>query len=521
MRLSSRRWCAPDHKSSGNRHVLDAIVSRDCSFDHSVMIGVGMLRWAFNYQREEIQTLLHARGTSISTGEISSLSEQFLLRFYCTHIRHLSETLPGVYVLHLDGTGEAGDDIVFMAKEGRTGMTIDARSMPSESMEHIKPLLERVKFIAGVPAAMVMDMSGTIRRAAAEVFPCTMQLICHYHFVRNLGDDVFGRRYTEFRAAVVGTKALAAIAAIGAPPECSGMDGAEALWAALASEYMLHPREVASSFPMTLPYVDVVDRCMEVGVLVRKIISWNMAHNHVVQAIMDIDSAVKRISAPGTDLLKLYHVLRRIRSWFELIRVALGVSRELSSHSTPDKPVNAEDVAKRAGEVLKTIVAEGSSLSDGLKRVSLVFENRVREHYGELFGQVKGADGAPIDVVRHNGIEETGHRWSRMRTRRRTGRSGTSREMAMYGALLAVFSNMWNEHYAAALSEMDFIAEICSVTGKEIEEARKLIRPNPCVPIVRNDGNRSRLLHEFVDIMEKQDTGIEECMKRWISAVRA
>ena len=508
----------PVHSYS-SRHVLDATVPRGCSFDYGVMIAVGLLRWAFSCQREEIRILLSARGISISTGEISVLSEQFLLRFYCVHMRHIARTVPVNHVLHLDGTGEAGREIVFMAKEGRTGMTIDAMSMPSESVEKIMPFLERVKSTAGVPIAIVRDMSETIRKAAATVFPGIIQLICHYHFVRDLGDAVFGR-YSEFRAAVVGTKALAAIVAIEAPSDCVGIDGAERLWAALASEYILHPREAASRFPMTLPYVDVMDRCMEVGRLARKIIVWNMFNNRKVTEMMDLDSAVKRLCVRGSEALKLYHMLRRIRSWFERMREALGVSRELSSHSASDRPLDADSAAKKVNYTLKKIVAEGSSLSDELKRTSLIFENRIKTHYDELFAQVKGADGAPVDVVRHNGVEEIGHRWSRMRTRRRTGRSGTSREMAMYGALLAVFSNMWNTHYAAALSEMDFAGEMCSVTGREMAEARKLIRPNPRVPIVRNDGDRCTLLHEFIKIIEKYDTGMEGHMKRWVSAVK-
>ncbi len=256
----------PEHKTS-NRHVLDAIVPEGCNFDLKVMIAVGMLRWVFNYRREDIRLLLNARGISISDGEISALSRQFLLRFYCVHRRHLAEMIPGAYVLHLDGTGEAGGEIVFTAKEGRTGMTIDARSMPSEKEEYIRPFLEWLRDIAGVPAAIVRDMGEAIKNASTAVFPYVIQLICHYHFVRDLGDAVF-KQYTEFRAAVVNTKALAAIASIEAPPECKGIDGAERLWAALASEYILHPREVASRFPMTLPYVDVMDRCMEISTLV-------------------------------------------------------------------------------------------------------------------------------------------------------------------------------------------------------------------------------------------------------------
>jgi hypothetical protein len=41
----------------------------------------------------------------------------------------------------LDGTGEAGDDIVFTAIEGITGIKIDSQIMPSESKETIIPFL--------------------------------------------------------------------------------------------------------------------------------------------------------------------------------------------------------------------------------------------------------------------------------------------------------------------------------------------------------------------------------------------
>lgn len=59
--------------------------------------------------------------------------------------------------------------------------------------------------------------------------------------------------------------------------------------------------------------------------------------------------------------------------------------------------------------------------------------------------EVKDKFGNPVRIVRHNGIEERGHRWGRMHTRRRTGRSRTTNEMEKYGALLAVLSNLENE----------------------------------------------------------------------------
>lgn len=55
------------------------------------MVAIGILRWFFDYQREEIKTLLLSKEIHISTGEISNLSEEFLLRFYALHKRHVPQ----------------------------------------------------------------------------------------------------------------------------------------------------------------------------------------------------------------------------------------------------------------------------------------------------------------------------------------------------------------------------------------------------------------------------------------------
>ena len=146
------------------------------------MIAVGLFRWFLNMQREEIQLLFYARGTDISTGEISYLSEEFLLRFYIFHKKHMVQLKSlfnknGGMILHLDGTGEAGDDIVFTAEEGMTGIKIDAQIMPSESSTSIKPFLQSLKPTLGTPIGIIRDMSKNIRDAASEIFPATPQLI--------------------------------------------------------------------------------------------------------------------------------------------------------------------------------------------------------------------------------------------------------------------------------------------------------------------------------------------------------
>ena len=120
----------PDHKET-NRKAIDALIN-GLDFDNRIVMAVGLLRRIMDYQRSEIHILMESRGISVSTGEISNMSREFLLRFYCIHRRHMKNLHPSEYILHLDGTGESGDEIVFMARDGITGITLDACIMPSE-----------------------------------------------------------------------------------------------------------------------------------------------------------------------------------------------------------------------------------------------------------------------------------------------------------------------------------------------------------------------------------------------------
>ena len=145
----------------------------------------------------------------------------------------------------------------------------------------------------------------------------------------------------------------------------------------------------------------------------------------------------------------------------------------------------------------------------------------MEDHRKELLSPVIGKDGSTINVVRHNGIEEIGHRWSRMQIRRRTGRSQTAREMGMFGALTAVLSNMENKYYIEkVLSKIDFLKEFSSITKEEIDNAEKLIKPNLCKPIIGKDRNRKPVLGNLVKILETHENLPEKELKVWVEAIK-
>ncbi len=513
----TRRRCI-DH-ASNNMGALESIVPSGSRFDLKVMITTGILRWLMDYQRDEIRILLEGRGIHISTGEISALSVEFLLRFYCIHRRHIPEMEVDGCVLHLDGTGESGDEIVFTAREGRTGMCIDSTTMQSENPVPIGKFLESLRMYTKDPAAVVRDMSKSIRGAVSEVFPETTQLVCHYHFVKDLGKDVFPS-YSGIRSAMVSTKALARISKNRPPDRGSGIRYAEGLWSSIASEYILHPRTVPSRFPFLLPYVQVLERCLDVDVMCGRIISWNASHLIAVPSTLDLHAAIGKI-IHNSAVMERYAVLSRSWMWFESVRKSLGVSRDLSSSESSKEAADIAEISSDIENVLRIIEEEGEFAGGELKRISRIFGKSVDDHRDELLSPVYGKDGNMIDVVRHNGVEEIGHRWSRMHVRRRTGRSATTSEMTMYGALTAVLSNVNNAAYIdKVLKDMDFLREFSSITDPEMEEARRLIRPNPRRPIIRKDKYRKGRLESLVSILEKSYDPQAWEINQWVESIK-
>ena len=463
--------------------IINRICPPGCVFDTKVMIAVGLLRWFFNFQRKEIQLLLAARGTNISTGEISNLSEEFLLRFYALHRRHIPQIKMlfeknGGMVLHLDGTGEAGDEIVFSGTEGTTGITIDAQIMPSENCEYLKPFLQKLKDSFGVPIVVVRDMSKPINNAVTKIFPDVLQLICHYHFVNNLGKIIFKERYETLRKAMVDTNVLGQLVALkerllnDTSPNCLVVG--ERKWTALAIEYLLWPREIASGYPFVLPYFEIMNRALEIRELINRIVRWNALHNLAVEAIIDLSERIDRLTTEHEIQLQ-YSRIKRIYGWFEDVRNVLGISRDLSGNGQKSEPTDINKVKEKMEKTLDRIKREGSEIEGELLSQSKEIIRQFKKHWDELFEEVYTRNGNPIKIVRHNGIEERNHRWSRMHTRRRTGRSRTTNEMAKYGALLSILSNLENKFYVEeVLADVkDFVYELQNITPEEIKAAKR------------------------------------------------
>jgi len=105
----------------------------------------------------------------------------------------------GGYILHLDATCEDDSPHLMTGLDEISKIVLQNVKLPSESAEKIIPFLEKIKKNFGNPIAVVHDMAKGIINAVKKVFPNILDFICHFHFLRDTGKDLFGKENDVIR----------------------------------------------------------------------------------------------------------------------------------------------------------------------------------------------------------------------------------------------------------------------------------------------------------------------------------
>jgi len=172
-------------------------------YDVIIYIGESVFRHARNEQ--EIRAHLLKRGIPISASEVGLLAKKYICYLACAH-RETTAALKthmqdqGGYILHLDGTCEADSPHLFVGLDEISSFVLDSVKLPSEKKEAIVPFLQELEFAYGKPVALVHDMGSGILAAVKEVFPEVPDVICHFHFLRDIGKDLFQREHDQLRS---------------------------------------------------------------------------------------------------------------------------------------------------------------------------------------------------------------------------------------------------------------------------------------------------------------------------------
>jgi hypothetical protein len=169
------------------------------------LVDAGMALFVECKNEKQIQAELKSRNIAISTRQVGYLAKKFIVYLALAHKQSRSKikdllSLRGGYILHLDGTCEGDSPHLMSALDEIAQIVLDNIKIPSEKADKIIPFLKRIKDCYGIPLALVHDMGPGILSAVKDVFPGVADYICHYHFLRDIGKDLFGIEYSRIRS---------------------------------------------------------------------------------------------------------------------------------------------------------------------------------------------------------------------------------------------------------------------------------------------------------------------------------
>ena len=183
---------------------LERLVQRRCNVAYDVLVFVGKALFQRHKTISEVRSELAARNTLISKAEIGYLGRKFILYLAAAHRRaapRICQVMKqaGGYILHLDAMHDSDAPALMTGIDSLSKIVLANVKIPSEHADHIIPFLKEIKVRYGTPRACVHDMGTGICKAVTKVFPDTLDFICHFHFLRDIGKDFIEPAYRELR----------------------------------------------------------------------------------------------------------------------------------------------------------------------------------------------------------------------------------------------------------------------------------------------------------------------------------
>ncbi len=198
--ITTCKKCGRIHRSQQ----LRSLVAPSCNFGYDVLVYVGNAIFLHHLPDLVIVDQLARKNIHISQSEIAYLGKKFIAYLTVAHRNSASRiknvmASNGGYILHLDATYEQNSPLLMCGLDSIMQIVLGNAKMRSEKSDDIIPFLRDIKDLFGQPLALVHDMSAAIIKAVGKVFPNTLDLICHFHFLRDIGKDLLEKEYGSIR----------------------------------------------------------------------------------------------------------------------------------------------------------------------------------------------------------------------------------------------------------------------------------------------------------------------------------
>ncbi len=206
----------PNHGEVHRSEDLQRLVPYKCKYGFDMLVHVGRSLMLHSMSEQVIKKELQLKAIKISESGIRYLGQKFIAYLtICHHQSQLKLRLKmarnGGYILHIDGTCEGDSPHLFTGMDEISGIILSSVKINSEKKEKIIPFLKDIQAKYGTPLAVVSDMGIGLLGAVKEVFPKTPSLICHFHFLRDIGKDLLDDDYRILRNCLTKSKIRVAL----------------------------------------------------------------------------------------------------------------------------------------------------------------------------------------------------------------------------------------------------------------------------------------------------------------------
>jgi hypothetical protein len=231
-------------------------------------------------------------------------------------------------VLQIDGTQNHGRGTIMLLKDSISGILLFSERVVSEKADYIKPILEGIRDLYGQPLAVIRDMGKGIAKAVDNVFEGTVVIICHFHFLRALGNRLFKYYHDKFRKKVDKTGVKGKLKELRRNAKTRLKTVRDPFAAEILNELVGILDDVLISsgeglgYPFDLDKLRFYERCMEAEKRVEKLVercinAWNR-----VAIAYDVHGVLKRLHKSSYTLAKYAEILQEQEVWFKKARQA-------------------------------------------------------------------------------------------------------------------------------------------------------------------------------------------------------
>ena len=405
------------------------------------MIAVGVARFGLDLPERRVQALFEdGCALPLVQSTVSRLSVEFLVRWRML----CEERLPvvvrelGGLVVQFDGTGEpsGGKRVTYRAREARTGLTLWADSMVSESEGEVARFYQTFRERYGTPLLGLRDDGTAAKKAMATVFPGMPVGEDHWHFFDNLGPVIL-RDYSGLVKGLTDRDGLADLTKWShtLPVAGWGLEELEKVWVRATLEWIEEARAHPGGFPWELAYWEVAKRLDRVRTMAVELLSLNVRLHRFVFDVVKLKERVEAMRNREVVRGALFRLGPEVWLWEELRRAA-RVERDRRGREELAPLTGADVVGVKAA-----IEAAGEkfvALGDWARPIWADVARRFEEHAPYLWTEVPGLG----TVIRSTVALERDHGADRRRIRHRTGGRESAREMDAQGMLLAFWANV-------------------------------------------------------------------------------